>query len=258
MEPNRLRERRGGGALVGIFFLIGGALLLAYKMGAGIPGWLFEWPMILVVIGLITLIKHRFRNIGGYIMILIGGLFIADKYVQDINLHNYIAPICIMAVGLVLIFRPKHFRHKDEWKDRFRQQWRDEWREKMSQHHQTAADVINSGDGEYLDATAVFGSTKKVILSKNFKGGDITSFMGGSEIDLTKADIQGRVIIDVTNIFGGTKLIVPSNWDVKSEMAAVFGGIEDKRQFINTEIDSNKILIIKGTCVFGGIEINSY
>jgi predicted membrane protein len=261
MEPNKLRDqRRGGGAMVGIVFLIGGALLLAYKMGAGIPGWLFEWPMILIVFGLITLIKHRFRNFGGYILILIGGLFIADKYVADMNIKNYIAPIAIMSVGLLLIFRPKHMRRRDEWRGRFKEQWKEEWKEewKNKWRNESPSDVINSGDGEYLDSTSIFGSTKKVILSKNFKGGDITCFMGGSEIDLTKADIQERVIIDVTMVFGGTKLTVPSNWDVKSEMAAIFGGIEDKRQFVSSEINTEKILIIKGTCIFGGIEINSY
>src|SRR5690349_22431252 len=42
----------------------------------------------------------------------------------------------------------------------------------------------------FIDVTAVFGGIKKNVLSKNFKGGDITSFMGGSEIDLSQADFN--------------------------------------------------------------------
>jgi hypothetical protein len=58
-------------------------------------------------------------------------------------------------------------------------------------------------------------------------------------------------------VFGGTKLIVPPHWDVKTELVTIFGGIEDKRH-IASKIDSSKVLIIQGTTVFGGIEINSY
>ena len=82
--------------------------------------------------------------------------------------------------------------------------------------------------------------------------------MGGTEINLMKADIQQPILLEVNNVFGGAKLIVPSNWDVKNEVTAVFGGIEDKRT-INTGIpDPEKIIVLKGTCVFGGIEITNY
>ncbi len=47
-------------------------------------------------------------------------------------------------------------------------------------------------DEDYIDAVTVFGGVKKNILSKNFRGGDVTTFMGGTELNLTHADIQGR------------------------------------------------------------------
>ena len=119
-------------------------------------------------------------------------------------------------------------------------------------------DVTETTDGEWLDTTAVFGSTKKVVLSKNFRGGDITCFMGGAEIDLTKADIQGKVMLDTTAVFGGIKLIVPPHWDVKVQTTAVFGGIEDKRPVQEVKSDTNKLLILDGAAVFGGIEIRSF
>ncbi|HMG67070.1 MAG TPA: LiaF domain-containing protein, partial [Chitinophagaceae bacterium] len=111
---------------------------------------------------------------------------------------------------------------------------------------------------DYIDSTSIFGGIKKNVISKNFKGGDITNIMGGSEIDLTQADINGTVTIDLTQIFGGTKLIVPSNWQVKTQMAAIFGGVEDKRSLQNVTIDPNKKLVLDGTSIFGGIEIRSY
>lgn len=74
-----------------------------------------------------------------------------------------------------------------------------------------------------------------------------------------QADINGKVMIDVTQIFGGTKLLVPAHWEVQTEMVAIFGGIEDKRpQSHDKNYDGVKILVIVGTSVFGGIDIKSY
>ena len=41
-----------------------------------------------------------------------------------------------------------------------------------------------------LDATSIFGGVKKNIITKDFKGGDVTSIFGGSEIILSQADID--------------------------------------------------------------------
>jgi hypothetical protein len=38
----------------------------------------------------------------------------------------------------------------------------------------------------------------------------------------------------------------------------VFGGLDDKRTFQNTVPDTNKIIRLKGSCVFGGIEVTNY
>jgi predicted membrane protein len=121
--------------------------------------------------------------------------------------------------------------------------------------------LYNEGIGDerdFIDVTAVFGGVKKNVLTKTFRGGDIVSFMGGSEIDMTQADFTGRVRIDVTNIFGGTKLLIPSSWDVQNDITAIFGGVDDKRQISGVNLDPGKILILDGTCMFGGIEIRSF
>jgi predicted membrane protein len=82
--------------------------------------------------------------------------------------------------------------------------------------------------------------------------------MGGSEIDLTQADFTGTITIDVTAVFGGTKLLVPPTWDVQNDISAVFGGVDDKRQLAGVPLDRTKVLVLEGSVVFGGIEIKSY
>ena len=101
------------------------------------------------------------------------------------------------------------------------------------------------------------GVLKKNIISKNFRGGEIVNIMGGADINLMQADIQGPVVLEVVQIFGGTKIIVPAHWKVHPEMAAVFGGVEDQRFTYTTAPDDTRTLYIKGTSIFGGNTIKS-
>ncbi len=259
MEENteqKFRGTRNSRVWSGFILLAAGFLLLAYKMGAPIPGWIFTWPVLLIAIGLLTGVKSGFHNPGSFIMILVGGIFLADQSIPGIDLHNYILPIIFISIGLLFILRPKNQscgRRERRWN-----------RMNLSEGASPAANTnaretyAPGDDAEFIDVHAVFGGIKKNILSKNFKGGEIVSFMGGSEINFMQADIQHPVVLEVNNVFGGTKLIIPSNWDVKNEISAIFGGIDDKRVF-NTGIpDSEKRILLKGSCVFGGIEVTNY
>ncbi|HEV2833556.1 MAG TPA: DUF5668 domain-containing protein [Hanamia sp.] len=258
MEQNDVNEyRKIGSSRIwsGLILLAAGLLLLAYKMGAPIPGWLFTWPVLLILIGFISGFKSKFHNPGAFIMILIGGIFLIDQSMPGIDFHNYIIPIILIAIGLVFILRPKrgcNFRQSRRWNN-------------INQTGETSANFLDENkisganeNAEYVNINAVFSGVKKKILSKNFKGGEITSFMGGTEINFLQADIQHPVVLEVNNIFGGTKIVLPSNWDIKNEVTALFGGIEDKRIINNIMPDANKTVLLKGACVFGGIEVSNY
>jgi len=110
-----------------------------------------------------------------------------------------------------------------------------------------------------LNISSVFSGVERKILSKNFKGGRIACVFGGAEIDFTQADIQGEVLLKIEQVFGGTKLIVPNNWTVVNDIDGVFHGAEDKRtNFSANTTDPNKVLRVKGSAVFAGIEIKSF
>jgi len=254
MEQNEIRTINKGGrgdrtwtglVLVGI-----GILLFAKKMGVIMPDWLFTWPTLLIVIGLVKGLQSGFRNNAWIILVLVGGLFLWDNIVPDVDLRNYIFPIVIIAVGLLFILRPRR-----KWNEGKFMKYKDEWKNSWSN---IAGTHFTAEEGEYVEINSVFGGANKIVLSKNFKGGEINCFMGGAEVDLSQADIQGTIVLEVNQVFGGTKLVVPPHWDIKSEITAVFGGVEDKRPVVATKIDSSKVLIIKGVTVFGGFEIRSY
>lgn len=260
MEQNDttgFQGRRGSRIWNGLVLLIIGVLLLAYKMGAPIPGWIFTWPMILIVIGSLIGIKSRFQNPAAFIMLAIGGIFLADKFLPEMDFRNYILPVILIGIGLTYILKPK--RSQECW-NRNKQRTELPGNEEFNQAHtaKSPGALAPTDNPEYLDINAVFGGVKKNIFSKNFQGGEINCVMGGAEINLLQAEIKGQVRLEINNVFGGTKLIVPANWNVKNEITAVFGGIEDKRHISNAAPDLSKTIIITGSCVFGGIEISNY
>jgi predicted membrane protein len=248
-RAHRIHSHRGPG----IFLLLIGILLLLKTANLVLfPFWFFSWPMIFLAIGVYLGIKRGFRIGPWLVFLLIGALSLADVINPSLNMDKYNWPIVFIVIGLVFLMRPKK-KHWQKWKHG-EHQW----------HHRNAEEtdpMYNEGiadDRDFIDVTAVFGGVKKNVLTKTFRGGDIVSFMGGSEIDLTQADFTGRVRIDVTNIFGGTKLLIPSSWDVQNDITAIFGGVDDKRQISGVNLDPGKILILDGTCMFGGIEIRSF
>ncbi len=248
MEDNDAKwKRRRHGIWPGLLFLFAGLLLLAARMGLGIPNWVFTWPTMVIAIGLFIGVQHGFRHLFWLIPVFWGSFALLDEQMPSLHLHLYSTPVVLILIGLFFILV--------KGRGGFRRDWKNKMKDKINNKYNSDA----SEDGsEFLDSTSVFGGAKKTVISKNFKGGDITCFMGGAEIDFTQADIQGTVRLDITAVFGGAKIIVPSNWDIKVEITAAFGGVEDKRQLQGVAVDFSKTLVLDGTAVFGGIEISNY
>jgi hypothetical protein len=233
-----------------VMIVVGGAILLK-RLGVPFPGWLYDWSAIVILIGLISGIKVRFKGVSWIIIMSIGVFFMLDEVVRDKNIRPYIWPALIIGIGLILLFRPK--------RKTINIQDVEEGLPPAVIETKPYDTEVNMAIDDYIDCTSVFGEVKKMVTSKSFKGGEIVCFMGGSQINLTQADIHGPIFLEVTIVFGGTKIVVPPNWEVRSESVAVFAGIEDKRNLLpGSRFDPNKILIIKGTSVFGGIEIKSF
>jgi predicted membrane protein len=261
LEQGRPRFRNNN-IWTGLFILCVGAVLLMRQSGVEFPFWFFTWPVLLIAIGVFGAIRNNFRPGGWMAILAVGGIFLADHLIPGRSIQHYAWPVLLMAVGLWIIVKPKTHRHQrfSQWREKHRQEWR-ERRETMRQGDSYNNDdfaKVSNDSNEFVDTTSVFGGVKKMILSKNFKGGDITNVMGGTEINLIQADIQGKVVIETTNFFGGTKLIVPSTWDVQSNVVTIFGGVDDKRQITSEPLQPNKIVLLTGVCIFGGIEIKSF
>jgi predicted membrane protein len=247
------RSSNRGKILGGFFLVLAGSLFIAREMGQNIPHWLLTWKAALIALGLVFLVKHGFKRAGGLVLIAVGGAFLINDFYPQLHLRPLVWPIVIIFIGLVLMFRPRRKGGCGPHRWARRRAYMNE------RSGSTYAPPPGSGSQEdFIESTSFMAGVKKNIVSKNFKGGDITNVFGGTELNLTQADFEKQVSLELTQVFGGTKLIVPANWQIRSELVTVLGSVEDHRPTPATDDQSGKVLVLTGTTFFGGIEIQSY
>ncbi|MBW8685153.1 LiaF transmembrane domain-containing protein [Chitinophaga rhizophila] len=250
----------------GLIFLLIGLFLFLRTMDLDLPVWAVSWQMLLIVIGLIIWTVSLFRNWGGLIVTLVGAVFFAKQYmVVDYNVTRFLWPTVFVIIGLALIFRRRQEvssknndiagKTSDDSSNYSSSESGSLTKEKyvVPPTELSSEDVINS--------TVIFSGEERVVVSKNFRGGNVTAIFGGAEYNLIQADFKDRIELEVTCIFGGVEITLPTNWDVRVEMdTIILGGVSDKRpvELLANAGNSDKILVIKGTCILGGIEIKSY
>ena len=105
MEHNYNIKRKDEGRIIaGLILVAVGAALLLRNTGFPMPYWLFSWPMILILVGIYSGVKHNFRNSGWIVLIAIGGFFLADRIIPNLSLEPYFWPLFIISLGIIFIF----------------------------------------------------------------------------------------------------------------------------------------------------------
>src|SRR5690606_3467089 len=196
------------------------------------------------------------------LIVCVGGYFLAqDGLPCSSDLNTCALPIRLIAAGILILFKSAASRGGQHRHDRPRQHipanpyahvahGEEDISPASSEEPAESARQNSRAMGEdMIDMTAIFGGIKKRVFSKNSRGGDITTLLGGAEIDFTQADINGRAHVDMTLFCGGATLIVPANWSVESDLVAIFGGINVKRSHGVESGENNKVLVISGTAI---------
>ncbi len=236
---SRRHDSTGSRMTLGTILIIVGALYFLQTLdffSFSIPHIIFSFPFIIFLIGLLVLINSR-NKLFGAMLAVIGLLTILPRIFPTFYFNDdFLFPIILIALGVLIIFRrrPSYYNHR--------------WQ---------AGKTV---DKDYIDEVAIFGGTHKIINSDNFKGGNITSIFGGSEIDFTQSKLaEGDIIVDIVMIFGGANFIVPRDWNVRLNVTPIFGGFANKVvRNPGVPLDSTRTLIIKGVAIFGGGEIKGY
>ncbi len=229
------KQKSNKRSILGLIFIIVGAVLIAKKMDIipdSISHIILSWQMLLIGIGAFNILTNK-NYTSGLILITIGAVFILPKMFDiPFEVKEMFWPAIFVAIGIIMI--TVRNRHKSFG------------RSESSEHS--------------IDMLTIMGGGNRKITSDQFVGGKVTSIFGGSEIDLTGADLRdAECVIDVFTMFGGAEIAVPRGWDVQVDVTSIFGGFDDKRGPVENWGDgSNKILIIKGFTIFGGGEVKSY
>ncbi|RLD66094.1 MAG: hypothetical protein DRI95_07320 [Bacteroidetes bacterium] len=235
MPGKRRSDRRLG---VGIVFIFIGAVLILSNLGI-LPQVLrhhiFSWQMILIAIGLFSVVNNRNKTFG-LIMIIAGVFFLLPGIFGFLRpMRHMFWPAIFLIIGAYILFRRR-----------------------VDPDDMGTIDGI-ANDEDVIDDLNIFSGSKRTITSANFIGGKVTSFFGGSEYNMLGANISDRrAVLDVLTVFGGTKILVPTDWQVQIDVISIFGGYTDKRNtFPPIQTSSDKILIIKGLVIFGGGEVRN-
>lgn len=220
----------------GLLVISAGAILLGFNLGYLHDSWrpvVFSWQMLLIAIGLIN-IFGKDSWLTGFLLVTVGSFFLLPEiYEFNFNFTALLWPLLLIVAGLLILFK---FGRKNWF------------------HHGSIISKVESG---VLEEVNIFGGSKQIITSEDFKGGKMVNIFGGAEIDLTKTKMQSNVCeLEMVCIFGGVSLIIPPDWNVKMNIASVMGGFADKRYSHNIT-NADKTLIIKGVAILGGGEIKN-
>lgn len=226
--------------LVGSIIMLVGAIILLKNFGIYtdfLNEYIFRWEMILISVGIINIVANGGRG-PGFVLLIVGGVFMAREYfdMPKINFWQLIFAIMFIVAGIFMIFKRKG-------------------------HYACKRPDGTSSDLDSIDEVAVFGGGDRTIVTDNFKGGKVLAIFGGSNFNLMRSKLApDKNYLDLLLIFGGVKLVVPEDWNVKIEAVSVFGGFTDKHR-VSTPVsysDKRPELIIKGFVIFGGGEIKSF
>ncbi len=228
---------RGVVIVIGTVLVIAGLLLFGDQLNLfpfRVRYILISWQMLLIVLGLIFLSKKEGR-LTGTILISIGVFFLLPKLtILPVSAGRLFWPALLVFVGLMILVRGTFTRGLGY--------------------------SASKNRGDAIEDVNVFGGHDRIIETENFRGGEIVNIFGGGNYDMLQTKLApGNNVLEVIMVFGGSKIIVPQDWDVKVEVAAVFGGFSDKR-IKSPEItrDLSRTLIIKGVAIFGGGELVNF
>lgn len=204
---------------LGLILVLIGCVFLLDNLGwiRGLSHYIFTWPNILILIGIVQLVSGKAK--AALIFFLIGGFFWFNRFFHY-DLSTY-WPVILIVIGVLFILR-----------------------------HVSS----NKSNDDQIDEVSIFSGTEKKYTSQAFQGGKVTTMFGGTDIDLRESLPTELATIDVFTMFGGTEIRVPEDWNIQLDAMAVLGGVSDERKSGAT---SGPKLRIKGFVMFGGLEVRS-
>ena len=110
-------------------------------------------------------------------------------------------------------------------------------------------------EGGEVDAFNIFSSNRENVISGDFRGGQATTVMGSSHVDLRDSAVEDRpATLEVTVVMGEARLRVPRGWNIRFDNTTVMGETKDDRGGSDSH-DGTPDLIVTGQVVMGSLKI---
>lgn len=210
--------------LVGVVFTLDSLDMLVAER------FIAYWPTGLILIGAAKLWQARSRHcssLGGVLFILAGGWILLHTLdLVDVSIISF-WPLLLVLAGSVVVWQSLRGRRL---------------------RGNEASDAV-------VNAIAILSGVQRGSRSRAFRGGELTAFMGGCEIDLRQAEIHGEAVIDVFAMWGGIEIKVPESWNVIGRMTPIIGGFEDSTRAAGDA--RNHTLVVRGLVIMGGVEVKN-
>ncbi|HWJ93563.1 MAG TPA: DUF5668 domain-containing protein, partial [Telluria sp.] len=106
-----------------------------------------------------------------------------------------------------------------------------------------------------VNATAILGGFERRIITQDFRGGEVTAILGGCDLDMRGASINGEAVLNVFALFGGISIKCPPDWTVVVHGTPILGGFEEKVAAPPPGV--SKRLVVTGYAIMGGVEVRN-
>lgn len=232
--------------IVGLSFIGVGAVIILTNLGVISPIFrqlFISWQMCCIVAGLLALTNGHYK--GAAVLVMVGAFFLLPRipglYLGLHFVRNF-WPLMLVGVGLVILFA------RGSRADCLAG-------ENVKSTLGADASDTYSQDG-YIDQRFIVTGSDQTFIGPEFKGGDILTVFGGTQLDLTKTQlpVDQDAELTVKGFCGGVTLIVPQDWRVEVRNGSIFGGATDSRPK-GVGRSSARRLIVNVNFVFGGADI---
>ncbi|HEX9007114.1 MAG TPA: DUF5668 domain-containing protein [Bacteroidota bacterium] len=235
--PARRRGERyiSGRLIVGVGIILFGVLLLLDNLNIlYAQDYLQFWPLILIAVGVLRLVQPSTPGgrVWGAVVTALGVIFLLNSLnITELRFHD-VWPVLLVVIGGAII-------------------WGNSTRKREAFQPMSVA----SSDS-FIVGSAVLGGFSRTSNSQAFRGGDLTAIMGGCEIDLRRASMEGNeAVINVFAFWGGVELKVPTTWSVSLRGVPILGGFSDET--LQPGEPGAKKLVVTGTAIMGGFEVTN-
>lgn len=229
-------SRNSSRIVIGLLIVAVGVLFLLQNTGVAAFENVVRWaPSLFILFGVWRLIATRFRRVFWPVLIITIALIVQLSWLGVDGAIFW--PIVLIAAGVAIILgrgprkRPQPEPAGSPGTSRF------------------------TAEGGEVDAFNIFSSNRENVVSGDFRGGQATTVMGSSHVDLRDSAVEDRpATLEMTVVMGEARLRVPPDWSVRFDNTTVMGETKDERSR-REERDGAPDLIVTGQVVMGSLKI---